>query len=196
MHLATIIYAVRGGLTAAEVLGRTHGNAAFLRFLRHVRARGRVHAPIGLRNIFREWTAWRGASLDVALALFAAAAVRSACAPCLRCISHDARLAQATGLHRRPAAPPLRHCTRDLPAAAFHRARHRVARRRPAPILPRAQSIRRSSNLPSSGWYWRSPPIWRWACAYWRSNSPACARDARRRLARLRRGASRSAWCS
>jgi fumarate reductase subunit C len=30
-----------------------------------------VHAPIGLRNVLREWTPWRGRSLDVALALFA-----------------------------------------------------------------------------------------------------------------------------
>ena len=30
-----------------------------------------IHAPIGLRNILREWTPWRGRSLDVALALFA-----------------------------------------------------------------------------------------------------------------------------
>ena len=30
-----------------------------------------MHAPIGLRNVLREWTAWRGRSLDVALALLA-----------------------------------------------------------------------------------------------------------------------------
>jgi fumarate reductase subunit C len=30
-----------------------------------------VHAPIGLRNIAREWTNWHGRSLDVALAGFA-----------------------------------------------------------------------------------------------------------------------------
>jgi fumarate reductase subunit C len=30
-----------------------------------------IHAPIGLRSILREWTPWRGRSLDVALALFA-----------------------------------------------------------------------------------------------------------------------------
>jgi fumarate reductase subunit C len=31
-----------------------------------------VHAPIGLRNVLREWTPWRGRSLDVMLAIFAA----------------------------------------------------------------------------------------------------------------------------
>ena len=30
-----------------------------------------IHTPIGLRNIAREWTAWRSRSLDVALAAFA-----------------------------------------------------------------------------------------------------------------------------
>jgi fumarate reductase subunit D len=32
VHLATIIYAVQGGLTAAEILGRTRGNHAWLAF--------------------------------------------------------------------------------------------------------------------------------------------------------------------
>ena len=32
VHLATMIYAVRGGLTAAEILGRTRGNAAWFAF--------------------------------------------------------------------------------------------------------------------------------------------------------------------
>jgi len=30
-----------------------------------------VHAPIGLRNVLREWTRWRGRTLDLALILFA-----------------------------------------------------------------------------------------------------------------------------
>ena len=29
-----------------------------------------VHAPIGLRNVLREWTPWRGRTLDVALRCF------------------------------------------------------------------------------------------------------------------------------
>jgi fumarate reductase subunit C len=73
VHLATIVYAVRGGLTAAEVLSRTRGSAAFLVFYAVFVIAVAVHAPIGLRNIAREWTTWRGRSLDIALALFAAA---------------------------------------------------------------------------------------------------------------------------
>ena len=71
VHLATILYAIRGGLTAAEVLGRTRHNGWFLAFYLLFVLAVAVHAPIGLRNILREWTAWRGRSLDVALAAFA-----------------------------------------------------------------------------------------------------------------------------
>jgi succinate dehydrogenase subunit C len=71
VHLATIVYAVRGGLTAAEILSRTHGNAGFALFYGLFVVAVAIHAPIGLRNVLREWTAWRGKSLNVALALFA-----------------------------------------------------------------------------------------------------------------------------
>jgi fumarate reductase subunit C len=73
VHLVTILYAVRGGLTAGEVLTRTRGNGWFLAFYLLFVLAVVVHAPIGLRNILREWTSWRGRSLDVALSLFAAA---------------------------------------------------------------------------------------------------------------------------
>ena len=71
VHLATILYAVRGGLTAAEILGRTHGNIWFAAFYGVFVVAVAIHAPIGLRNVLREWTAWRGRSLDFALGLFA-----------------------------------------------------------------------------------------------------------------------------
>ena len=73
VHLATIIYAVQGGLTAAEILGRTRGNHAWLAFYPVVVLAVSVHAPIGLRAVLLEWLRWRGASRDVVLALFAAA---------------------------------------------------------------------------------------------------------------------------
>ena len=69
-HLATILYAVRGGLTAGEILARTHGNMAFMIFYGVFVVAVAIHAPIGLRNIFREWTPWHGRSLDLALLLF------------------------------------------------------------------------------------------------------------------------------
>ena len=71
VHLATIIYAVRGGLSAGEVLARTRENHWFFAFYMLFVLAVSVHAPIGLRNVLREWTSWRGRSLDVVLALFA-----------------------------------------------------------------------------------------------------------------------------
>ena len=70
-HLATILYAIRGGLTAGDILARTHGSIAFALFYELFVVAVAVHAPIGLRNVLREWTPWRGRSLDVGLALFA-----------------------------------------------------------------------------------------------------------------------------
>jgi succinate dehydrogenase subunit C len=70
VHLGTILYAARGGLTAADILGRTHGNLWFLLFYGAFVIAVAIHAPIGLRIILREWTQWRGRSLDFALALF------------------------------------------------------------------------------------------------------------------------------
>jgi fumarate reductase subunit C len=70
-HLATILYAIRGGLTAGEILARTHSSVALLTFYALFVAAVAVHAPIGLRNVAREWLGWRGRSCDLALALFA-----------------------------------------------------------------------------------------------------------------------------
>jgi fumarate reductase subunit C len=71
VHLATIIYAVQGGLTAAEILARTRGNGAWLAFYLVFVAAVTVHAPIGLRSIFIEWLGWRGRSRDAVLMIFA-----------------------------------------------------------------------------------------------------------------------------
>jgi fumarate reductase subunit C len=73
IHLATILYAIRGGLTAGEILTRTHPNLGFGLFYALFVVAVAVHAPIGLRNVTREWTPWRGRTLDAALALFSVA---------------------------------------------------------------------------------------------------------------------------
>jgi len=70
VHLVTIIYAVQGGLSAAEILGRTRGNAAWFAFYSIFVLGVAVHAPIGLRSVFIEWLGWRDKSRDVALLLF------------------------------------------------------------------------------------------------------------------------------
>jgi fumarate reductase subunit C len=65
VHLITIIYAVRNGLSAAEILGRTRGSAAWAAFYALFVAAVAVHAPIGLRNILSESFNWRGRSLEL-----------------------------------------------------------------------------------------------------------------------------------
>ena len=66
VHLVLILYAVHGGLSATEILDRTQGSAAWGAFYGLFVLAVAVHAPIGVRNVLREWTRWRGRSLDVA----------------------------------------------------------------------------------------------------------------------------------
>ena len=73
VHLATIVYAVRGGLTASEILDRTRGSTGWLAFYGIFVFAIAVHAPIGLRSIFIEWLGWRGRSRDLVLLLVALA---------------------------------------------------------------------------------------------------------------------------
>ena len=69
-HLVTMIYAVRNGLSGAEILGRTRGNAALAGFYALFVAAVAVHAPIGLRTFFSETFEWRGRALDAAVLVF------------------------------------------------------------------------------------------------------------------------------
>ena len=71
VHLVLILYAVHGGLSAAEILGRTQGSVAWGAFYALFVVAVAIHAPIGVRNVVREWTPWRGRSLDIASAAFA-----------------------------------------------------------------------------------------------------------------------------
>jgi fumarate reductase subunit C len=65
VHLVTIIYAVRNGLSAAEILGRTRGSAAWAAFYTVFVLAVAVHAPIGMRGFLAETFGWRGRSLDI-----------------------------------------------------------------------------------------------------------------------------------
>jgi fumarate reductase subunit C len=67
VHLATMVYAIRGGLSAAEILSRTRGSAGWLAFYTVFVIAVTVHAPIGLRSVLAEWFGWRGASRDTFL---------------------------------------------------------------------------------------------------------------------------------
>jgi fumarate reductase subunit C len=67
VHLVTMIYAVRNGLTAAEILERTSGSIGWAVFYGVFVAAVAVHAPIGLRNVLAEMTGWRGRGLEIAM---------------------------------------------------------------------------------------------------------------------------------
>ncbi len=71
VHLGLIVYAVRGGLSAAEILSRTQGSLFWALFYGLFVVAAAVHAPIGLRNVLREWTPWRGRALDWTMLGFA-----------------------------------------------------------------------------------------------------------------------------
>ena len=70
VHLITIIYAVRNGLSAAEILGRTRGSVAWGGFYALFVAAVAVHAPIGVRNICAEF-GWRGRGVDTLMFVLA-----------------------------------------------------------------------------------------------------------------------------
>jgi fumarate reductase subunit C len=82
VHLVSIILAVRGGLSAAEILERTRGNLPWLLFYAGFAAAAAVHGAIGLRTIAAEWLGWRGRGADLAwcgvAALTAALGIRAA----------------------------------------------------------------------------------------------------------------------
>ncbi|WP_191577837.1 MULTISPECIES: succinate dehydrogenase [Achromobacter] len=55
VHVGLVIYAVRGGLTAGEILSRTEGNWLWIVFYGLFVLSVSLHVPIGLRNILIEW---------------------------------------------------------------------------------------------------------------------------------------------
>jgi len=71
VHLATMIVAVRGGLSAAEILARTRGSAAWAAFYGLFVIAVAIHAPIGLRSVLAEWSGGHRRGLDAAMAAFA-----------------------------------------------------------------------------------------------------------------------------
>ena len=72
VHLATILYAVRHGLSAQAIVTRMHASAAWPAFYAVFVIAVSVHAPIGLRAVVDEWLRLRGPLVDALLALVAA----------------------------------------------------------------------------------------------------------------------------
>jgi fumarate reductase subunit C len=71
VHLVTVVYAVRGGLSAADIFSRTRSNVGWLAFYTVFVVAVAVHAPIGLRPVLTEWLDWRGRSRDIFALSFA-----------------------------------------------------------------------------------------------------------------------------
>lgn len=70
VHLAVIVYAIRGGLTADEILGRTVGNFGWAVFYGLFVVAAAVHAPIGMRAVLREWTTLPRSVVDGLMIVF------------------------------------------------------------------------------------------------------------------------------
>ena len=66
VHLVTIVYAVRGGLSAGEILDRTRGSLGWGLFYGVFVIAAAVHGAIGLRAIAAEWLGFRGEAAEVA----------------------------------------------------------------------------------------------------------------------------------
>lgn len=64
-HLAVMIYAVQGGLSAAEILSRTQGSVIWFAFYGTFVAAAAIHGAIGLRAIVHEWCGLKGVLLEV-----------------------------------------------------------------------------------------------------------------------------------
>lgn len=64
-HLAVMIYAIQGGLSAAEILGRTQGSLIWFLFYGVFVVAVSIHAAIGLRVVMAEWGGIKGPILDL-----------------------------------------------------------------------------------------------------------------------------------
>lgn len=64
IHLGVMIYAIQGGLSAAEILGRTQGSVLWFLFYGGFVVAVSIHAAIGLRVIAHELLGLRRRGLD------------------------------------------------------------------------------------------------------------------------------------
>ncbi len=71
VHLGVMVYAVQGGLSANEILARTGSSLLWPLFYLLFVVAAAIHAPIGLRNVLREWTRLPTRAVDWAMGLFA-----------------------------------------------------------------------------------------------------------------------------
>ena len=70
VHLVAIFYATHKGLSAADILARTHGSVTWALFYGVFVAAIAVHASIGLRTILSEWSPLGARHRDLAVMFF------------------------------------------------------------------------------------------------------------------------------
>ena len=56
VHIAVIFYATQRGMTAADILSRTHGSVMWASYYGLFVAAASIHAAIGVRNVLTEWS--------------------------------------------------------------------------------------------------------------------------------------------
>lgn len=62
-HIAVMIYAIQGGLTAEEILGRTQGSIGWALFYGTFVVAVAIHGAIGMRAVVSEWLGVHGVAL-------------------------------------------------------------------------------------------------------------------------------------
>ena len=70
VHLGVMIYAIQGGLTADEILGRTQGSLLWALVYGAFVVAVAVHGAIGLRAIAYEWGKISDLVLDILMWIF------------------------------------------------------------------------------------------------------------------------------
>ena len=63
-HLVLMIYAIQGGLSAAEILGRTQGSVLWFMFYGLFVVAVAIHGAIGVRVIVHEWGGLKAFALE------------------------------------------------------------------------------------------------------------------------------------
>lgn len=66
-HLAMMIYAIQGGISAEEILGRTQGSFVWFLFYGTFVVAVAIHGAIGLRVLAHEWGGVKGPVLEAVM---------------------------------------------------------------------------------------------------------------------------------
>ena len=70
IHIAVMFFVSRRGLTAADILSRTHGSVLWAAYYGLFVATASIHAGIGVRNVLLEWSPISEGNADTFALLF------------------------------------------------------------------------------------------------------------------------------